>query len=33
MPATYENIIGYQELLIGSSDELEGQFNGVYFMS
>lgn len=33
MTASYENIISYQELLIGSADELEGQFNGVYFMS
>ena len=32
MSASYENIISYQELLIGSADELEGQFNGVYFM-
>lgn len=32
MAASYENIISYQDLLIGSADELEGEFNGVFFM-
>lgn len=32
MTASYENITSYQDLLIGSADELEGQFNGIYFI-
>lgn len=33
MSATYENILSYQDLLISSGEALEGQFNGVYFIS
>ena len=33
MTVTYENIMSYQELLIGSGEELQGQFNGIYFIN
>lgn len=33
MPVTYENIIGYQELLESSGAPLKGQFDGVYFIN
>ncbi len=33
MPATYENITSYQELLESSAAPLKGQFAGVYFIS
>jgi hypothetical protein len=32
MPATYDNIISYQELLVSSAAPLKGQFAGVYFV-
>ena len=33
MPATYENITSYQELLVAGADPLKGQFAGVYFIA
>jgi len=33
MPASYENITSYQELLEASGTPLKGQFAGVYFIS
>jgi len=33
MPASYENITSYQELLEASGAPLKGQFAGVYFIS
>ncbi len=32
MPANYENIMSYQELLVSSSAPLKGQFDGFYFV-
>ncbi|WP_019025810.1 ribonuclease E inhibitor RraB [Colwellia piezophila] len=33
MPASHENIIGYQQLLESSGAPLNGQFEGVYFIA
>jgi hypothetical protein len=33
MTPTYENMSGYQDLLVSSSAAFEGQFNGVYFVN
>jgi len=32
MPANYENITSYQELLVSSAAPLKGQFDGFYFV-
>ena len=32
MPASYENISSYQELLESSAEPFKGQFDGVYFV-
>jgi len=32
MPASYENIMSYHELLVSSSAPLKGQFDGFYFV-
>jgi len=33
MAVTYDNVTGYQELLVSSAAPLKGQFDGVYFIA